>query len=168
MDGKTILVDNRLKRYVDSEEDFDFEAAIGAEQIETEEFHLPDLNSLTYQDLKETVTILCDLAFKVFFVGYGILQFFAISSGLLKIFHHDGIFTLLISSILAFLPVVGSILGVWGACTSWGWNIWNAIIIFALPYVIIHGPMFMIILCESYKDIKRWQEESTFRQQEMF
>ncbi len=42
MDGKTILVDNRLKKYVDSEEDFDFEATIATEQIETEEFHLPD------------------------------------------------------------------------------------------------------------------------------
>lgn len=161
MDGKTTLVDNRLKKYVDSEEDFDFEAAIATKQIEPEEFHLPDLNSFTYQDLRETVNILCDWAFKVFFIGYGILQFFAISSGLLKIFHHDGIFTLLISSILAFFPFVGSVLGIWGACISWGWNLWNAIFIFTLPYFIIHGPMFMIILYESYKDIKRWQMEKS-------
>lgn len=179
MDGKTILVDNRLKKYVDSEEESDFSfdispttETIEAEKIEPGEFYLPDLSNFTYQDFRDTVNILCDLAFKTFFIGYGILQFFAISSGLLRFLHYDNFFVLLISSMFAFLPIIGSILGAWGACTSWGWNIWNSICIFAVPYVIIHGPLLMITLFESYKDIKRWQRESgktlIFRENQVF
>lgn len=164
MDGKTILVDNKLKRYIDSEEesDFSFKTASTNEKIETEEFYLHDLNNFTYQNFREMVNVMCDLAFKFFFISYGILQFFAISSGLLSFLHYDNFFVLLISSLLAFLPIIGSILGAWGACTSWGWSLWNSIFIFTLPYIIIHGPIFMITLFESYKDIKRWQTENTF------
>lgn len=160
MDGKTVIVDNHLKRYVDSEMDFDFglENAQIKEAFEAKEIEIEDLH-FTYQDLREVVNILCDLAFKAFFIGYGILQFFAISSGLLKIFHHDGILILLISSVLAFIPFVGSILGAFGACASWGWSAWHALFVFTIPYVIIHGPMFMIIFFETYKDIRRWQAE---------
>jgi hypothetical protein len=159
MDEKTILVDNRMKKYVDSEMDFDFETALTTEKIEAKELKIIDFNSLTYQDFKETVNILCDLTFKIFFIGYGILQFFAISSGLLRIFHHDSIFILLISTLFAFLPVMGSILGVWGACTSWGWNIWSSILIFSLPYFVVNGPLLMITFFETYKDMRRWQAQ---------
>lgn len=162
MDGKTILADNRSKMYVDSEteSDFDFQTTSTSETIETDEFSTESLNNFTYQDLRETINVLCDLAFKICFISYGILQFFAISSGLLKFLHSDNIFVLLISSVLAFLPVIGSLLGAWGACVSWGWGVWNSIVIFFVPYVIINGPIFMIILFEYYKDIKRWQKES--------
>lgn len=156
MSGKTILVENRLKKYVDSEMDFNFETT---ETSEAEAFKTNEINSLTYQDLRETVNVICDLFFKTFFVGYGILKFFAISAGLLGIFHHDNIFLLLISSLLAFLPIIGTLLGIWGSCTSWGWGIWNAIFIFTIPYFIVNCPIFMIIFFEAYKDIKRWQVE---------
>lgn len=161
MDEKTIIVDNHLKQYTDGnfDSDFNFESTQTSETIEVEKIKIEDFDNFTYQDLREVVNILCDLAFKVFFIGYGILQFFAISSGLLRIFHHDGILVLLISSVLAFLPVVGSILGAVGAYASWGWSIWNTLLVFSMPYLIIHGPMFMIIFFETYKDIRRWQAE---------
>jgi hypothetical protein len=163
MSGKTILIENRLKKYVDSEMDFAFETSEADEKTDIEKFKIEELNSFTYQDLRETVNILCDLTFKTFFICYGILQFFAILSGLLRIFHHDGICILLISSILAFLPIIGSILGVWGACTSWGWNVWASIFVFAIPYIIVNGPLLMITFFETYKDLKRWQSEKTFK-----
>lgn len=159
MSEKTILVENRFSKYADDKADFDFETTENTGKIEAETITFNDINRFTYKDLRETVNIICDLFFKIFFLGYGILKFFAISSVLLKFFHHDNIFILLFSSLFAFLPIIGSIFGICGACTSWGWNVKSSILIFTIPYFIVNGPIFMIILFETYKDIKRWRSE---------
>lgn len=116
-------------------------------------------NKFSYQDLREITNIFCSISFKIFYVCYGVLQFFAIWDGLLNISHHNSIIMLLVSLGLAFTPLVGTCFGIWGAHICWGWNLSHSIIVFIIPYFFVNGPLLMITLFETYKDVKRWRAE---------
>lgn len=118
-----------------------------------------ELSKFSYQDLREIVNVFCDFAFKLSYVGYGVLQFFAILTGLSNVFHHSNVIMFLISLVLGFTPFIGTCFGIWGAHIGWGWDLFHSIFVFVIPYVIVNGPIQMIILFEAYKDIKRWKVE---------
>lgn len=117
------------------------------------------IKKYSYQNFKEHTNIFCHTCFRIVYVCFGFLQFFAIHDVLLKGFHHDNIIVLLFSLILAFLPVFGPFLAIFSSIVAWDWNFSYAVIVFILPYLIVHSPLSMITIVDIYKDWKRWQAE---------
>lgn len=116
------------------------------------------IEKFSYKKFKETVNIIGHISFKIIYVFYGFLQFFATWSGLVKTFHHDNIIIQLASLGLGFVPVIGTGFGIYGAHVGWEWNLFNSILIFfIIPYFIVNGPLLMIGCFDIYKDWKRWQ-----------
>lgn len=112
-----------------------------------------------YVLFKDYVNYFSHACFRILYVCLGVLQFFAIKDAFVKILHFDNVITPLISFVLAFIPVLGPILGLGSACLSWGWSNSFAVIVFILPYIFVHSPLFMVTFIDICKDWKRWQEE---------
>ena len=65
----------------------------------------------------------------------GLVQFAAMLNGL-----NDKLgkfFGTIVSLILGQIPIVGTILGIRGAIVYWGWEVWQAILLFIGPVVLI-------------------------------
>lgn len=112
-----------------------------------------------YVLFKDYVNYFCHACFRIVYVCLGVLQFFAIQSTFVQVLHFNNLTTPLISFVLAFVPVLGPILGLYGACLSWGWSTTYAVVVFILPYIFVHSPLFMVTFIDICKDWKRWQEE---------
>lgn len=113
--------------------------------------------NFTYQDLREVANIFCDLSFKTLYILYGFLQFAVVWNYFYKVFHTDNIISFLSSLILGFFPFIGTICGIYGAHVCLSWSLLKSALVFMFPYLIVNGPILMIILFELYKDIKRWR-----------
>lgn len=119
-----------------------------------------EIKKISYQEFKEAVNIIGHLSFRIIYLCYGLLQFFATWNALVKIFHHDNIIIQLASLGLGFVPVIGTGFGIVGAHLGWGWSLSHSIVIFfIIPYSIVNGPLLMIAFFDMYKDWKRWQTE---------
>lgn len=116
------------------------------------------IKNYTFKEFREHTNILCYFCFNTLYICYGFLQFLAIWTGLTKITHHDNIIIALISFILGFTPFIGPISGLFGAHIGWGWDYLYSLFFFIAPYFLVNTPIYMIILIEVCKDIKRWQE----------
>lgn len=112
-----------------------------------------------YVLFKDYVNYFCHACFRILYVCLGVLQFFAIKDAFIQVLHFDNVVTPVISFVLAFVPVLGPILGLWGACLSWGWSTSFAVIVFILPYIFVHSPLFMVTLMDVFKDWRRWKME---------
>lgn len=119
-----------------------------------------EVKKYSYEDFKDHMNSICHTAFKIFYVSYGIFQFFAIWAGFVNVFHHDNIIMLLASLVLGFLPFIGTVFGIYGAQIAWGWDIPYSMFIFIAPYFIANGPLLLIGFFDIYKDCKRWEEEA--------
>lgn len=111
----------------------------------------------SYLDFKTNMNTICNLVFKISYVCCSLLQFFATWAGLVKIFHNDNIILQLASFVLGFLPLIGTISGLYGAHIGWGWSLSYSLFVFIAPYLIVNSPMFLIAFFEIYKDVKRWK-----------
>lgn len=112
-----------------------------------------------YVLFKDYVNYFCHACFRIVYVCFGFLQFFAIQSIFVQVLHFNNVITSLISFVLAFIPVLGPILALYGACLSWGWSNSFAVVVFILPYIFVHFPLFMVTFVDIYKDWKRWNAE---------
>lgn len=65
----------------------------------------------------------------------GILQFVFITAGVQDWLGVHWFFSAFVAFILAYMPVVGTVLGILGAVSGFGWNFPLAIIFFCWPYV---------------------------------
>lgn len=80
---------------------------------------------------------------QVFFViGYiivGLVQFFALMDGLEYATGLPSFLSFFVSSIVTYIPLVGSLLGVYGAVAVWDWNVLQALILFFwyVPLVVL-------------------------------
>lgn len=146
MDEKTLFLEKSEQIFVNEKDCFVFE------KIATNE----TINKFTYKDLKENINIFCNFSLKITYVCFGFLQFAVIWNYFLKVCRTDNIFTFLASLILGFFPFVGTLLGAYSVHICWKWDLFHSVLVFISPYMLIHGPMLMIILFETYKDIKRW------------
>lgn len=106
---------------------------------------------------REDVHFFCENAFRLFYFLFGFLQFFAIWDWLVEIYHTSNLFIAAGSFILAFLPFVGTVFGIFATQNIWGWDLPNCLVIFLAPYVIVNGPLLFIAMCEVCKDVKRWR-----------
>nr|WP_321483924.1 hypothetical protein [uncultured Cohaesibacter sp.] len=69
----------------------------------------------------------------------GIVQFFAIVDGIGKALDINGFFAWMIGMFLTYIPLIGSIAGVYGATKAWHWELWQAVILFFwyIPFVAV-------------------------------
>lgn len=121
-----------------------------------------ETKSFSYQDLREVINTFCAFSCKIFYICYGVLQFFAIWDGLLTVFHHNNPVIILVALLLGFFPFcpfVGTGFGIWGAHTGWGIGLSQSVFIFIIPYFFVNFPLLMITAYETYKDVKRWKTE---------
>ena len=72
----------------------------------------------------------------ILYLIVGIAQLFAIMDGLEYVMGIGGIINFFLSLILAYTPIVGSILGVYGAVSVWGWGLLQAFLLF-FGYIIL-------------------------------
>ena len=78
----------------------------------------------------------------VFFVAYfvvGLLQIAAMISGIEVFFGVGEIIAFIISLFLTYIPLVGGLLGTYGAIEYWDWDWWWAALLFfwQIPFLII-------------------------------
>lgn len=60
----------------------------------------------------------------------GLLQLFAIADGAQYALGVGSFFSFIIAVALTYIPIVGSVLGVYGAHNVWDWELWQAIALF--------------------------------------
>jgi len=76
------------------------------------------------------------------YVLLGFVQLFAIAD-----YFGGGFFSLMWAFFLTYIPLVGSVFGVLGAHQEWGWELWQALMLF-FWYIPVMGVVFLIGLFE--------------------
>ena len=79
--------------------------------------------------------------FGIAYLVVGFAQLFAVSDGIGRALHFNGVFSLPIAAMITYIPLVGSGLGIFGAVSVWNWSIWQAAALF-LWYV----PVYLVLL----------------------
>lgn len=97
--------------------------------------------------LKEIVSNILPVIFYLSYLGLGLLQIIATFSGVKDVIQNT-FFALIVTSIVAYIPVVGTVFGILGAHNSWGWNWAHAILLFTFPYIIIFTIMILSAISE--------------------
>ncbi len=76
------------------------------------------------------------LIFAISYLIVTLLQFVAALDGIMHFFGLHWIFAIFAAFLLALIPAVGPLAGVYGAVQVWGWPAWAAILLFFWPYVL--------------------------------
>lgn len=71
------------------------------------------------------------------YASMSIIQCFAIVAGIVYSFHMPRFIAIIIALFLSWFPLIGSILGVFGAIYAWGWTWYGAVALFFWYYVLI-------------------------------
>ena len=64
------------------------------------------------------------------YLAYGLIQYSAVVAQIHSFTHLNGFFSAILSLILTYFPVVGSIIGFFGAKDVWGWHWWQAALLY--------------------------------------
>lgn len=80
------------------------------------------------------------LFFGIAYLLVGLFQLFAIMDGVGHFLNVGGFLSFIIALLLTYIPIVGSIAGVYGATEVWDWTIWQSALLF-FWYV----PVFIIL-----------------------
>ena len=78
------------------------------------------------------------------YLGVGLFQLAAIQGGIIDWWGLHWIIALIVAFPIAYIPIVGTVVGIMGAIKSWHWSPVSAILLFCWPYVI-----FAIVLAGS-------------------
>ena len=70
------------------------------------------------------------------YLGVGAVQVLAIIKGIQFWSGMPWIVSTFLSLIVAYIPVLGTIAGIKGAMSAWGWNLWPAVAFFCWPYAL--------------------------------
>jgi hypothetical protein len=85
----------------------------------------------------------------VWVIGYGLLgvvQVLAILDGIEAALGVHWLLAGLLGLFLAYMPVIGTLLGIWGAVAAWGWRLPAALALFLGPHVVYGGLVLLLIL----------------------
>jgi len=82
------------------------------------------------------------------YLALGAVQFFAIISGVQALGVH-WVLSGLLALFLAYMPIVGTAAGVYGAVTAWGWSLTHALALFVGPLVVAMILALLMMAAES-------------------
>ncbi len=71
------------------------------------------------------------------YLGLGLFQVFAIMDGLNGWIGLYWIIAVPVALVLAYIPIVGTVIGMFGAVTVWGWSWLEAVSLFVGPLVLV-------------------------------
>ena len=98
--------------------------------------------------IKESVKSLTQLLGCILWLVLGLIQFFAIYY---IVDEYVPIFLLnfIIAMLLAYSPILGTIIAIYCACSLWHWNIWLAILLFCYSAILpnVHTYNFKLYSC---------------------
>ncbi len=69
----------------------------------------------------------------IVYLGVGFVQLLAMLKGIQLWLGVPWILAALVSLVIAYIPIVGTIAGIKGATAAWGWGLWPAIAFFCGP-----------------------------------
>jgi hypothetical protein len=72
----------------------------------------------------------------VLYFALGFVQLLAIIAGVQNWLGVHWLLSGFVAFFLAYIPIVGTVLGILGAMSAWGLSLWSALAIFLLPYLI--------------------------------
>lgn len=81
---------------------------------------------------------LYNMSSTIFIIGYiivGFIQWVATYAGVYS-FINNTFFSILIAGFIAYIPILGTITGIYGAYKYWGFPLWCAILLFCINYII--------------------------------
>lgn len=70
------------------------------------------------------------------YLGVGLFQLAAIQGGIIDWWGWHWIIALIVAFPIAYIPIVGTVVGIMGAIKSWNWSPVSAILLFCWPYAI--------------------------------
>ncbi|CNE70553.1 hypothetical protein [Yersinia kristensenii] len=62
----------------------------------------------------------------IIYIGVGIVQLAAVMAGLESWWGLNGFFSFIIAFVVAYIPLLGSVVGMMGAVQAWHWDWWQA------------------------------------------
>ena len=68
--------------------------------------------------------------FGIAYLVIGLVQLFAIVGGIDYALGIGTVLSFIIAVFITYIPLVGSIAGVYGAINVWDWSIWQAVVLF--------------------------------------
>lgn len=79
--------------------------------------------------------------FGIAYFVVGFVQLFAVADGIGFALGIGSFFSFIIAGILTYIPLVGSVAGLYGAVNVWDWSIWQALLLFFwyIPVVLLVG-----------------------------
>ena len=81
--------------------------------------------------------------FGIAYFVIGIVQLFAIVDGLKYSLDIGGFFAFIIAIFVTYIPLLGSVSGIYGAVNVWDWSIWQAGALF-FWYIPVFAVMFAV------------------------
>ena len=92
-----------------------------------------------------------------------VVQMFAIAAGLTGSLHIPSILSFPGAFVLTWLPVIGSLLGAYGATTSWGWSFFGGFLFFASPLLAFGLMVGVAAIFDRARDRLRNSSSNVFR-----
>lgn len=89
----------------------------------------------------------------VYFV-VGLVQFAAVNDFLSEVWGWWGFFSIIGAGILAYIPVIGGLAGIYTAYTVWGWGMAASILLFAWPLLLLAGVGLFLLLESIFKSMR--------------
>ena len=83
--------------------------------------------------------------FGIAYFVIGLVQLFAIVDGIGYALSVGKVISFIVALLITYIPLLGSIVGVYGAVNVWDWSIWQAGVLF-FWYV----PVFIIMMAAGY------------------
>lgn len=74
--------------------------------------------------------------FAVLYFGLGVVQLFAIVDGVQHALGLPGFIAFLLALFTTWIPLLGTVLGVYGAVNVWRWDLIPSLLLFGLPLII--------------------------------
>jgi hypothetical protein len=84
--------------------------------------------------------------FGIAYLAIGLVQLFAIVDGIDAALGVGSFLSYIIAAITTYLPLIGSVAGVYGAVSVWDWSLWQALALFFwyVPFMLLMGVFSMI------------------------
>lgn len=95
------------------------------------------------------------------YLGIGTVQFFAIMDGLQLWFGLSTGASVFISIFLAYIPLLGAVMGMYGAVTAWGWSWVQATGLFFGFFILFFGIIILLIGASSIHSLVKKKDDAS-------